>query len=78
MTPHANPRRQRLVGLLVLGIAAVLLLSSVTWFASDQPVVGVAQLAVGLLLGAVGAALLRRAASRPGGGGGRRPGHGPP
>lgn len=61
MVLGSDPQRQRLVGLLVLGIAAVLVVSSVTWFASDQVVVGVAQLAVGVLDGAVGLVLLRRA-----------------
>lgn len=60
MALHADPRRQRLVGLLLLGIAAVLLVSSVTWFTSDQAVVGVAQLAVAALGGVIGLVLLRR------------------
>ncbi len=64
MALAGDPRRQRLVGLLVLGIAVVLLVSSPTWFASDRQLIGVAQLAVGVLLAAVGAVLLRRAASR--------------
>jgi hypothetical protein len=53
-------RRERLVALLVLGIAVVLLVSSPTWFASDRTVVGVAQLVVGVFLLAVGGFLLRR------------------
>ncbi len=57
-----NARRERLTGLLVLGVAAVLLLSSPTWFAGGQPAVGVAQLVVGVLLAGVGGFLLRRAA----------------
>ncbi|WP_409330323.1 hypothetical protein [Trujillonella humicola] len=60
MALDADPRRQRLVGLLLLGIAAVLLLTSVTWFASGQPVVGVAQLVVAALGGALGGLFLRR------------------
>ncbi|MGY1770126.1 hypothetical protein [Blastococcus sp. SYSU D00813] len=60
MPLHADPRRQRLVGLLLLGIAAVLLLTSATWFASDQAAVGVAQLAVAVLGAALGLLLLRR------------------
>ena len=62
--PLSSPdaRRARLVGLLVLGIAAVLLLSSPTWFAGDRVVVGAAQVLVAALLAAVGAFLLRRAA----------------
>ena len=53
-------RRERLVALLVLGIGVVLLVSSPTWFASDRTVVGVAQLALGVVLLAVGGSLLRR------------------
>jgi hypothetical protein len=53
-------RRERLVALLVAGIAAVLLVSSVTWFASDQAVVGVAQLFLGAVLAGVAAFLYRR------------------
>jgi hypothetical protein len=55
-----NARRERLVGLLVLGIALVLLVSSPTWFASDSVAVGVAQLVLGLVLAGVGAFLVRR------------------
>ena len=36
-----NARRERLVGLLVLGVALVLLVSSVSWFASDRAGIGV-------------------------------------
>ncbi|RBY88553.1 hypothetical protein [Blastococcus sp. TF02A-26] len=64
MALAADPRRQRLVALLVLGIAVVLLASSPTWFASDRGVIGVAQLAVGVLLAGVGALLLRRSSAR--------------
>jgi hypothetical protein len=56
-----NARRERLVGLLVLGIAVVLLVSTPTWFASDQGGVAIAQLVVAVLLAAVGAFLVRRA-----------------
>jgi hypothetical protein len=55
-----NARRERLIGLLVLGVALVLLVSSVTWFASDQAAVGVAQLVLGVVLAAVGGLLVRR------------------
>ncbi|MGY1803329.1 hypothetical protein ACI78T_08610 [Blastococcus sp. SYSU D00922] len=55
-----DARRERLVGLLVLGVALVLLVSSVTWFASDQALVGVGQLVLGVVLAAVGAFLVRR------------------
>jgi CHASE2 domain-containing sensor protein len=54
----------RMVGLLVLGVAAVLLVSSPTWFAGGQPWVGVAQLLLALVAVGVGAWLLRRAARR--------------
>ena len=55
-----NARRERLVGLLVLGVALVLLVSSVTWFASEQTGVGVGQLVLGVVLAAVGGFLVRR------------------
>ena len=55
-----NARRERLVGLLVLGVALVLLGSSPTWFASDQAAVGIGQLVVALVLAAGGAFLVRR------------------
>ena len=55
-----NARRERLVGLLVLGVALVLLVSSVTWFASDQAGVGIGQLLLGVVLVAVGGVLVRR------------------
>ena len=47
-SPDRSPRRSpeqnraRLVGLFVLGVAVVLLVSSVTWFGSDQAGVGIA------------------------------------
>jgi hypothetical protein len=56
--------RERLVGLLVLGIAVVLLLSSVTWFGSDRSGVGIGQVVLGLVLAAVGGFLVRRAQPR--------------
>ena len=55
-----DARRERLVGLLVLGVALVLLVSSVTWFASDQALVGVGQLVLAVVLAAIGAFLVRR------------------
>jgi hypothetical protein len=57
-------RRERLVGLLVLGIAVVLLLSSVTWFGSGRAGVGIGQLVLGVVLAGVGGFLYRRAQSR--------------
>ena len=64
--PSAQPRarRERPVGLLLLGVAAVLLLSSVTWFGSDRVGIGVGQVVLGLVLAGVGAALVRRSSSR--------------
>jgi hypothetical protein len=56
--------RERQVGLLVLGIAVVLLLSSVTWFSSDRSGVGIGQLVLGLVLAVIGAFLVRRAQPR--------------
>jgi hypothetical protein len=58
-TPR-DARRERLVALLVLGVAVVLLVSSVTWFGTGQSGVGVGQLVLGLLLAAVGGFLYRR------------------
>jgi hypothetical protein len=55
-----NARRERLVGLLVLGVALVLLVSSVTWFTSDRAGVGIGQLLLGVVLVAVGGVLVRR------------------
>ena len=60
-SPSPRAPSGRLVGLLVLGIAVVLLVSSPTWFASERVVVGVAQVVVAAVLVAVGALLLRRA-----------------
>jgi uncharacterized membrane protein len=53
--------RERLIGLLVLGVALVLLVSSVTWFGTGQTLVGVAQIVLGVVLAVVGGLLLRRA-----------------
>lgn len=64
MTSPAGDRRERLVALLVAGIAVVLLVSSPTWFASDRAVVGGAQLFLGVVLAAVAAFLYRRAQRR--------------
>jgi F0F1-type ATP synthase assembly protein I len=64
MTSPAGDRRERLIALLVAGVAVVLLVSSVTWFTSDQAVVGVAQLFLGIVLAAVAAFLHRRAQRR--------------
>ena len=58
-----NARRERLVGLFLLGVAVVLLFSSVTWFSSDQSVVGIAQIVVALLLAGVGGFLVRRSSA---------------
>jgi hypothetical protein len=55
-----DARRERLVGLLVLGVGAVLLVSSVSWCASDQAGVGVGQLVLAVVLAVVGGFLLRR------------------
>jgi hypothetical protein len=59
-TPPRDARRERLVALLVLGVAVVLLVSSVTWFSTGQQGVGIGQLAVAVVLAVVGALLLRR------------------
>ncbi|SCX43327.1 hypothetical protein SAMN03159343_1210 [Klenkia marina] len=56
-----NARRERLVGLLLLGVAVVLLISSPTWFSRDESAVAIAQISVALVLGAVGGFLVKRA-----------------
>ena len=62
-SPQPGPvaRRERLIGLLVLGVAVVLLVSSVTWFSSDRSGVGIGQLVLALVLAGVGGYLVRRA-----------------
>ena len=60
MAAPAPPRRDRLFGLLVLGVAVVLLVSSPTWFASGQGGVGAAQIFLAVVLAAVGFWLYRR------------------
>ena len=52
--------RERLIGLLLLGVAVVLLVSSGTWFGTGQQVVGVGQLVLGAVLAAAGGVLYRR------------------
>jgi len=59
-----SARRERLVGLLVLGIAAVLLVSSVSWFGSDRAGVGIGQVVLALVLAGIGGYLVRRARAR--------------
>jgi hypothetical protein len=62
--PSRDARRERLIALLVLGVAVVLLVSSVTWFGTGQQGVGIAQVVLGLALAGVGGVLYRRS-SRP-------------
>ena len=57
-----DARRERLIALLVLGIAVVLLVSSVTWFGTGQQGVGIGQVGIGLALAGLGGWLYRRAA----------------
>lgn len=64
-TPEQD--RARLIALFVVGVAVVLLVSSVTWFGSDRAGWGVAQLVVAVLVGAVGGVLYRRATHGTGG-----------
>jgi hypothetical protein len=64
MTSPAGDGRERLVAILAAGVAVVLLVSSVTWFASGQAVVGVAQLFLGAVLVGVAAFLYRRGQRR--------------
>ena len=63
-SPSRDARRERLIALLVLGVAAVLLVSSVTWFGTGQQAVGIGQVVLGLALAAAGGLLYRRS-SRP-------------
>ena len=57
-----DARRERLVALLVLGVALVLLVSSVSWFGTGQAGWGIAQLVLGGALAVTGGVLYRRAA----------------
>jgi hypothetical protein len=57
-TPPA--RRERLVGMLLFGIAVVLLVSSPTWFASGRTGVGIVQVVLGLVLAGAGVWVGRR------------------
>lgn len=72
-SPDRSPRRTpeqdraRQIGLFVVGVAVVLLLSSVTWFGSDRAGWGIAQVVVGVLVGAAGGLLYRRAGRSTGG-----------
>jgi hypothetical protein len=59
--PSRDARRERLIALLLLGVAAVLLVSSVTWFGTGQQGVGVGQVVLGLALAGAGGYLYRRA-----------------
>jgi hypothetical protein len=59
--PTRDARRERLVALLLLGVAVVLLVSSVTWFGTGQQVVGIGQLFLGAVLAGAGGLLYRRA-----------------
>ncbi len=61
MVPPVPARRERLLGLLLLGVALVLLVSSPTWFASGQAGVGIAQVFLALVVAGVGGWLYRRA-----------------
>jgi hypothetical protein len=56
-----DAKRERLVGLLVLGVALVLLVSSVSWFSTGQTLVGIGQLVLAVVLAGIGGFLLRRA-----------------
>jgi hypothetical protein len=56
-----DAKRERLIGLLVLGVALVLLVSSVSWFSTGQTLVGIGQLVLAVVLAGIGGFLLRRA-----------------
>ncbi len=51
---------QRTVGGLLLGIALVLIVSSVAWFGNGQAWVGIAQIVVAVILAAVGGFLFKQ------------------
>jgi Na+/phosphate symporter len=55
-----DARRERLIALLVVGVALVLLVSSVTWFGTGQTLVGVGQLVLAVVLAVAGVVLYRR------------------
>ena len=55
-----DPARERLYGLLALGVAVVLLVSSVTWFGTGQALVGIGQLVLAVVLAGIGATFYRR------------------
>ena len=59
-SPDPRARRERLVGLLLFGIALMLLATSATWFGSDGEWIGVASLVLGLVVAGVGGFLYRR------------------
>ena len=62
--PTRDVRRERLIGLLVLGIGVVLLVSCVTWFGTGRQGFGITQLVLGAVLVAAGLVLQRRAGPR--------------
>jgi hypothetical protein len=68
-SPRRTPEqdRARQIALFVVGVAVVLLVSSVTWFGSDRVGWGIAQVVVGVLVGAAGAVLYRRSGRGAGG-----------
>ena len=63
-SPDPRARRERLVGLLLLGIALMLLATAATWFGSDRAGVGVGSLVLGLAVAALGGIMFRRSGSR--------------
>lgn len=62
-----TPDRARQIALFVVGVAVVLLVSSVTWFGSDRAGWGIAQVVVAVLVGVAGGVLYRRAGRGTGG-----------
>lgn len=63
-TPDPRARRPRLLGLLLLGIALMLLATAATWFGSDRAGVGIGSLVLGLVAAGVGVTLYRRSPGR--------------
>jgi uncharacterized membrane-anchored protein len=63
-SPDPRARRERLVGLLLLGVALMLLATSATWFGSDRPGIGIGSLVLGVAVAGFGALMFRRSRAR--------------
>jgi len=63
-SPEPRVRRERPLGLLLLGVALMLLATSATWFGNDRAWIGVVSLVVAAAAAAGGVLLLRRSRAR--------------